>query len=89
MDTPFLSAGFVRKLRDSPAFEKEREKDQGERMVFWIKMLYFHYRYAFNYCYLYKKEFLILQTRFSVMSLSQVKGSLIQEVQLFSAVVLS
>lgn len=58
-------------------------------MVFWIKTLYLHYRCAFNYCYLYKKQFLILQTRFSVMSFPQVKGSLIQETQLFSAVVLS
>lgn len=59
-------------------------------MVFWIKTLYLHKRCAFNDCYLYKKkQFLILQTRFSVMSFPQVKGSLIQEAQLFSAVVLS
>lgn len=58
-------------------------------MVFWIKTLYLHYRHAFNYCYLYKKEFLISQTRFSVMSFPQVKGSLIQEAQHFPAVVLS
>lgn len=58
-------------------------------MVFWIK----HYIYTIDMHLIIaiftKKNFLILQTRFSVMSYPQVKGSLIQEAQLISAIVLS
>lgn len=56
-------------------------------MVFWIKILYLHYRHAFLIIAIFtKKKFLILKTRFSVMSFPQVKGSLMQEAQLLSAI---